>query len=384
MNGRRPLRICIASWAPFIGGAEVAAERLALGLQQAGHEVFLVLGTSGPVLERMTQAGLRCLHSPMYFTDKWHWWRYRKARKALRDIFRAERPDVVHSNDLPTHQIVSDALRGVSIPEICHHRWIFPGPAIDWLNKFGARRHLFVSQAFMEEMCLSAPRLRLAPCRVVHDGLPLPSLLADTDRQQLRLRLGLPADKPIVLFVGQVVPHKGVDDLLRAWSMLPDADRNAAELAIVGEDFQNAGTHRREMMALAESLNVSARWLGFQPNAGDWQSAADIAVVPSHVEPFGLVVIEAMARCVPVIGARVGGIPEMIVPEETGILVDPQNPPQLARALHDLLTDPERRRRFGEQSRRRCEEFFSLDSHVQYVLAEYEAVLSTRRLVAAL
>src|SRR3712207_71991 len=111
-RGRR-LKVCLASMAPFVGGAEVAAERLAGGLLGAGHDVLVVLGTRGPVQERMERAGLRCAHCPMYLTDKWHWLRYVRARNRLRRVLRHQRPDVIHSNDLPTHQIVSDAARGL-------------------------------------------------------------------------------------------------------------------------------------------------------------------------------------------------------------------------------------------------------------------------------
>src|SRR5437016_2682519 len=150
---RRQLKICLTTLAPFIGGAEVAAERLAIGLKELGHDVCVIVGKRGEVMQRMQQAGLRCLLAPMYFTDKWHWWRYYQARRRLQRLLARERPDIVHSNDLPTHQIVSDASVRCHIPRVCHHRFPFPGAAIDWLNKFGAERHLFVSQALMEEMC---------------------------------------------------------------------------------------------------------------------------------------------------------------------------------------------------------------------------------------
>src|SRR5262249_36938581 len=160
--------------APFVGGAEVAAERLGAGLREAGHEVFVLLGRTGAVRERMQRAGLRCLVSAMHQTDKWHCLRYWKARRALRGVLRRERPDVIHSNDLPTHQIVSDAARGLGVPRLCHHRFPFPGAATDWLNKYGAERHLFVSRALQEEMCAGSLRLWEAGCAVVYDGLPLP------------------------------------------------------------------------------------------------------------------------------------------------------------------------------------------------------------------
>src|SRR5262249_26213668 len=109
----RHLKICLASMAPFVGGAEVAAERLALGRRVAGHDVFLLLGQAGTVQERLEKAGLRCVISPMFHTDRWHPLRYWLARRALTRVLRHERPDVIHSNDLPTNQIVSDAGRGM-------------------------------------------------------------------------------------------------------------------------------------------------------------------------------------------------------------------------------------------------------------------------------
>src|SRR5262245_39767021 len=127
----RRLKVCLATMAPFIGGAEVAAERLALGLLEKGHDVFVILGRTGEVHDRFIQAGLRCQVAPMYLTDKRHWLRYLSARRSLTSLLRLERPDIVHSNDLPTHQIVSDAANRLGLPCICHHRFPFPGKAID-------------------------------------------------------------------------------------------------------------------------------------------------------------------------------------------------------------------------------------------------------------
>jgi glycosyltransferase involved in cell wall biosynthesis len=372
-NGR--LKVCLASWAPFLAGAEIAAERLALGLQEAGHEVFVVLGNQGPTLERMVRAGLRCLYSPICFTDKWHWWRYWRARKGLRRLLRQERPDVIHSNDLPTHQIVSDAARGLNIPRITHHRFPFGGDALDWLNKYGAEHHLFVSQALMDENCGNSERLRSSSRSVVYDGLPLPALPTAEERQRTRTQLGLPRDETIVTIAGQVVERKGVADLIRAWMQLAPDVRAKARLVIVGDDLQNNGQYRVEMEKLAASLHCPAQFVGFQKNISDWLIASDIAVVPSHVEPLGNATLEAMSYALPVIGSNVGGIPEMIVHEQTGLLVLPCSPDQLAATITRLVTDKETRLRYGNQGRQRCEQLFSLQAHVRGVLEEYRRVL---------
>ncbi len=372
------MKIVIASMAPFVGGAEIAAERLAVGLGEAGHDVIVLLGARGEVLQRMQRAGLTCLHADMYLTDKWHWWRYTKARNALRRIIREIRPDLVHSNDLPTHQIVSDAVRGTGVLEICHHRWVFPGQAIDWLNKFGCPHHVFVSNALMNELCENSPRLHASSRSVVYDGLPLPSKPTAQDRGLARERLGLPADKTIVAFAGQMIERKGVADLLQAWSMLEKGLGDVAELLLIGDDLTGEGNYRLEMEKLAEDLGCAARFVGFQKNVGEWLQASDIAVVPSHVEPLGNATLEAMSYCLPVIGSTAGGIPEMIVTEETGLLVPPRSPQALKEAIKRLIADKETRVRLGNQGRRRCEEHFSLAAHVRSVVAEYDRVLSLK------
>src|SRR5207302_6715362 len=95
-----------------------------------------------------------------------------------------------------------------------------------------------------------------------------------------------------------------------------------------------------------------------------------------HAEPLGNATLEAMSYGLPVIGSLVGGIPEMIVNEETGLLVPPRSPDLLAQALKRLITDQETRNRLGRQGRSRCEKHFSLGGHVQSVLGEYDRVLA--------
>jgi glycosyltransferase involved in cell wall biosynthesis len=369
------MKVCIASMAPFVGGAEVSAERLALGLREGGCEVFLVLGKRGAVMERLERTGLRCVYSPMYLTDKWHWWRYVQARRALRRLLEAERPDIVHSNDLPTHQMVSGAARGLRVPRICHHRFVYGGAAIDWFNKYGAERHLFISRALMEELCANSPRLAASSQAVIYNGVPLPAKPGPAQRQAARGRLGLPRDRLVVTFSGRIVETKGVADLLHAWSLLEPSLKERAELVVLGDDLGGRGKHRLEMQALGAALGCAARFVGFQDNVGEWLLASDIGVVPSRIEPLGNVVLEAMAYGLPVIGCAVGGIPEMIVHEQTGLLVPPRSPKDLAAATSRCLRNEGLRLRLGDNGRRRCEAHFSLRAQADLVLREYQQVL---------
>jgi glycosyltransferase involved in cell wall biosynthesis len=285
------------------------------------------------------------------------------------------KPDIVHSNDLPTHQFVSNAALGLGIPRICHHRWIFPGSGINWLNKFGAERHLFVSKGLMDELCGNSAKLAAASCAVLYDGLPMPALPTEHDRLEARVKLGLPKEKSVVLFAGQIIERKGVADLLHAWKRLQPKYGATATLVIVGDDVAGKGAYRIEMEELAGELQVDVAFKGFQTNVADWLIASDVVMVPSHAEPLGNATLEAMAQCRPVIGGNVGGIPEMVVHEETGLLVPPKNPVELAAAIERLLLNRDEAQRFGNAARRRCEELFSLDAHIQNVVAEYRRLL---------
>ncbi len=365
------LNICIASRAPFVGGAEIAALRLATGLTRQGHRVVAALGASNDVMQRFVDAGISTVHTPIAYTGKSRFLTYSGRRRRIRRLLRDNEFDILHVNDLPTAQIFLDAAQGLSVRTIVHHRFLYNGPAIEWFNKHEPDRHLFVSEGLMKPLCEASPRLAAAPREVVYDGLPV-------TRSRRRHRT-----KPTVLFAGQMIFQKGPQDLLRAWALLPAVLRESAELVMVGDDLQHHGRHRRDMIGLAALLGVRADLPGFEENMPARLARSDIAVVPSHVEPLGNATLEAMASGMPVIGSRVGGIPEMIDDGVTGLLVSPGDPADLARKLEALLANASLRRAMGDAGYRRCVDRFSLDAHVTHVTRVYQNLLEPATLRAA-
>jgi glycosyltransferase involved in cell wall biosynthesis len=376
----RPLRICLTSRAPFFGGAEQAGLRLLEGLGKAGHEVLAVLGEDNEVARAYREADIETVVSPLPQTDKRHWWSYRTARTRLRSILRRFDPHIIHANDLPTHQITSDAARGMTAPCICHQRFIYSGEAIDWLNKHGADLHLFISPAFETEMCRRSSRLAAEPRALVPDGLPLPPKPTAIDQIDALRELDLPEDRLIVTFTGQVIERKGIADLLHAWAVLPLQQKRKAKLVIVGDDLAGDGAYRRRMKKLAGTLGVGAYFTGFQNNVDRWLVASDIVVLPSHEEPLGLTIMEAMAYGRACVGTMVGGIPSMISHESTGLLVPPADPQALGEAIGRLIIDSTLRQRLGAAGRQRCSERFSIDVHVANVVAQYHRALGAQPL----
>ncbi|MEM1210543.1 MAG: glycosyltransferase, partial [Planctomycetota bacterium] len=125
---------------------------------------------------------------------------------------------------------------------------------------------------------------------------------------------------------------------------------------------------------LAEALEIEAVFAGFCEDVEPWRRAAEVAVVPSHAEPLGLVVLEAMRSGVAVIGSDVGGIPEMIVAGQTGLLCPPGDVVAWGSAMARLIGSAEERSAMGERGRRRVEAEFGLGKQVRRVMGVYAEV----------
>ncbi len=198
-------------------------------------------------------------------------------------------------------------------------------------------------------------RLSLVPCGV--DGETFRPL----DRRGAREELGLP-DVPTVVYVGRLVPRKGVDTLIRAFALLP-APLSARLVVVGGEPGPGPSPETVRLSALAEALEVSERvtFVGSRPQGelGRYYAAADVAVSVPHYEPFGMTPLEAMACATPVVGSRVGGIKWSVAEGETGLLVPPRQPEALAESLTRLLSDVPLREGMGRAARRRVEELFT-------------------------
>ncbi|CAA9438155.1 MAG: Glycosyl transferase, group 1 [uncultured Rubrobacteraceae bacterium] len=199
-------------------------------------------------------------------------------------------------------------------------------------------------------------RLTLVPCGVDAETF------RSVDGDEARRKLGLP-DRPTVVYVGRLVPRKGVDTLVRAFTLLPG--RLDARLVIVGGEPGGSPEADRLSM-LARELGIEGRvtFAGsrLQGELYHYYGAADVAVTVPHYEPFGMTPLEAMACATPVVGANVGGIKTSIAAGETGYLVPPKDPEALTVCLSRLLSDPALRRRMGRSARRRIEDHYTWES----------------------
>jgi len=393
----RSWRVCLAGRSPFLGGAEVAAERLARGLRAAGAEPWWLVGCEGVVADRARAAGYEVEVVSVDPVGRSAWWTHRRRVGAIASAIERRGADVVHINDLPTARMVARAARRVGKPVVVHHRFTYPGAGIDWFNAAGADRHVYVSATLRAELEGASARLAGQAGETIHDALEVGgdegagrfaasdrSLRSQSawgdlseepgDRVAAKRAVGLEGDRLVVLFSGQVIERKGVETLLRAWAQMSEAARSSARLVVVGDDLSGGGAYRQRMEGVALALGIDAVFVGFVEDVEPWRRAADVAVVPSRAEPLGLVVLEAMRSGVAVIGSRVGGIPEMIEDGVSGLLCQADDAGAWSSAMAGLIGSAERRAVLAAGGRRRVAEAFSIERQVERVLGVYERV----------
>jgi glycosyltransferase involved in cell wall biosynthesis len=301
-----------------------------------------------------------------------HRWATSVARLAA--LARRHRAQVIHSNEAPSFQIAGYVAKLLRLPAITHVRFPEGAAGYAWYLKSGFVKALFVSHALRRDVEAASPGIFDGRADVVHDGVVAPRLPGEAERTAGRAALRIPDDRPAVVIAGQVVEIKGIWDFIEAAKLLVEQGARAT-FVVLGDDLKDHGRTRREAETRVQSLGLDAhfRFLGFRPDAPALIPLFDVVAVPSHVEPLGNATLEAMAAGRPVVGARVGGIPEMVVEGETGLLVPPKAPAELADALGRLIADPALRARLGEAGADRARSTFSLEAHV----ARLEEIYST-------
>jgi D-inositol-3-phosphate glycosyltransferase len=196
-----------------------------------------------------------------------------------------------------------------------------------------------------------------------------------------RRRLGLPPGAHVLLFVGRIQPLKAPDVLLRAAARMLTDDpslRGRLVVAVIGGPSGSARARPEEMQRLAGELGITDV-VRFEPpcpqeELADWYRAADVTVVPSHNESFGLVAVESQACGTPVVAAAVGGLPTAVRDGESGVLIDGHDPADYATVLRRLVAEPRLRDRLARGAVRHAGAF-GWDSTVDGLLSVYTGAM---------
>lgn len=175
----------------------------------------------------------------------------------------------------------------------------------------------------------------------------------------LRKELGIGFDELVMGTTAIWRPNKGLPQFIAACE-LANRRMPGTRFLLGGKAYSGDTEYAAQIWMRGRLLRAcgSLFYVGFIPDINRFMSALDVFILPSECEPFGLVLIEAMARGIPVIATRAGGVPEIVVQGETGLMVPPNDPQALADAIRYMEDNPLMRLQMGETARLRAQKFF--------------------------
>ena len=337
-----------------------------LGLRALGHRSVLVAHAGGELRQRAAEGMELIPLAPRMEMDLSAAWRLSRIIKELK-------PEIIHAHD--PHGVAMAALalsmstQLVKPPLVASRRVDFRLKD-NSLSRWKYRQvDCFICASEAIRQMLMADGIPEARAVTVHEGIDLDRVEAAPEAK-LHEELWLPHQAPIVGNVAALVPHKGQRHLIEAAALVvrqvPDA-----RFVIAGEGELRPSLERQ---IKEHHLEKHVFLTGFRPDVLSLHKAFDIFVMSSVTEGLGTSLLDAMASGKPIVATRAGGIPEVVVDGETGILVSPRDHRAMADALISLLTDPALRQRMGDAGLKLARRRFSAERMVKETLRVYKRV----------
>ena len=328
-----------------------------LGLRGRGHRAVLVAHPEGELFRRASEGADLFPLAPMNEIDLAAAWKLSK-------IVRRWKPQIVHAHD--PHAVTMAAL-GLSFGAPDPRPKLIASRRVDFhlqSHTFSQWKYRqvdgFIAASHAIKDILVQDRIPAGRIEIVHDGIDVDKI-QNRPALDLHAEYWLPHGVPVMVNVGALVGHKGQRYLIDAMPMVL-REVPEAHLVIFGE-----GELRPQLERQIKQLSLAKRVLlpGFREDVLSLMKTADLFVMSSITEGLGSAVLDAMAMGHAVVGTTAGGIPEAVVPGETGELVEPADPKALAAAIVALLKNPDRRRACGEAGRDRVAAQFGVDRLVE-------------------
>lgn len=340
-------RIMVAHPSSDLYGADLQLAETVRGLVESGHDVTVIIPGDGPLTSVLQSAGadvsfveVPVLRKAALTSTRLPslMWSIVESAWRLRALLRSQRPNalIVNTVTIPSWLV---AARLAKIPTLCHVHEAETSQS--FIVRFGltlplllARRVVTNSKASTGAITATIPLLSRRT-RLVYNGVAAP-------QGPIAFRTATPDDNVQLALIGRLSPRKGTDVALEALALLR-ADGLDATLVICGSAFQGYEWFEEQLRkrACREDLRGHVTFRGYVALPQQVLAESDFVLVPSRVEPFGNVAVEALLSCRPLIASATQGLQEIVVDRENGLLVRPGDPRSLADAVILLVRNPE-------------------------------------------
>jgi len=385
------MKICMLTWEfppRIVGGIARHCYGLAKALTHSGHEVHVITldfpGTPSyeevdgvKVYRTATELG-----HPNFVT--WALLFNHFMEKRVADLNQLVSFDLVHVHDWLTAPVGVSFKHYTKKPMVVtvhsteygrsglHTPESYSIDGIEWWSTYEASKVIVTSSSMKREICEHF-RLPQEKVEIIPNGIDLTRYWASVDRWSVRSRYGVQPNEKLVLCVGRLVPQKGIEHLIRA---VPIITRHypEAKFIIVGDGWLK---DHLEGVAQSTRHRWKIKFTGFLPDQEvvALTTSADVLVVPSVYEPFGIVALEGMAAGVPVVVSQVGGLAEVIAHDRTGVFVYPEKPESIAWGVGRVLSDPGHAMWLTQNAREMIQKTYSWETIAMKTVKVYEEVV---------
>lgn len=295
----------------------------------------------------------------------------------VNEIVRDEKIDIIHAHEVKSDVIAFLASRLWPVPIITTlHGWIgnsLKGRMLIALDKYivrGFDRAIAVSRKIERELLEAG--VAKSKIRLLHNAIVVEKYRRTGIRGILQEIVGRPVENPVIASVGRLSQEKGHADLVEAMALVKQTGHKVS-LILIGDGPERPSLLRQiERHGLQNCIHMP----GYVQAPQRLLEEVDLMVLPSHTEGLPNAALEALLMEVPVLATKVGGTPEVITNEETGRLVAPHSPSELADGIREFLTSPERWKEMAKRGKKIVETYFDFQTRTRKLEVIYEEMLS--------
>ena len=392
------MRIVCLNHSGEVSGAEISLLTFFEGLKRRKEiEPILICPTEGALKKRVQNMGFRvadieCFEAgltsnPLSFLA--YGVRLLRIARRVASIAKGSNADLIDANSVRAGLVASASTLFHKIPILVHVRDCVPTNKIGILTRrvIASRASKIVANSSYVAHHFALDASMLTKIEVVYNPLDLSTFDPDrVDSNQFKKMFKVSGSYPLLGVVGQISPWKGLVDVIMVMPKVL-SHFSEARLLIVGEPKFDTASARydnvaylKELKSLVEKLNLKKEviFTGERSDIPEVMKAIDLLILPSWEEPFGRVLIEAMAMEKPVISTNKGGPTEIVEDDVTGALISPKNPEMIAQAVIKLTSNRKKSEEMGRRGRKGVRRRFNTDIHIARMLAIYKKILDKR------
>jgi len=344
----------------IIGGGQISLLTLIKGLNLSKFEPVIFCPSEGNFVDLLRESDFETYVFPPKPGAILRFYKFIKKRQV----------DLIHCNAGASKPSFYGAIAAklASIPFIWHVRVLEDGGWREWIIGNLSTKIIAISKAVAEKFCW----LNSNKVTIVWNSVELSRFNLDISGDKIRDEFDISPDCFLVGIIGRLSCKKGINYFIKACKLVEDKNKNARFL-IVGQESSEEKGYKAKLILLIQKLGLTDKVIfsGFREDIPEIISALDVLVLTSISEGFGRVVIEAMAMAKPVVATNAGGIPDIVIDGETGILVPVKDPEAIANAVIEILSNTQKAELMGRQGRKRVEQFFTVEAHVEEIQKLY-------------